>query len=207
MNLRFVSLFLSLGMVGCGPDHVHVERSTSLSATPADVYPHLADLRKFVVWSPWSDIDPNSVTDFSNPSTGIDAWYSWKGNSDVGSGKMTVIAEQENAMVKHRLDFVEPWTGSAEATLTMAVSDDTVTVTWGYDQDNDFAGKVMGTFIDMDDMLGGDFEKGLGRLAVQVEQTVAARKEAEARQQAEAAKQAEADAAAADIPDDAPVAE
>ena len=37
-------------------------------------------------------------------------------------------------------------------------------VTWTMDGDNNFAGKAFGLIMNMDKMVGGDFEKGLAQM-------------------------------------------
>ena len=78
--------------VSMQPAEAHVERSHVAAATPADVWPHISDMRAFVTWDPWSELDPDMAVEFSDPSSGPGAWYTWSGNQDVGSGKMTITA-------------------------------------------------------------------------------------------------------------------
>ena len=72
-------------------------------------------------------------------------------------------------------------------------------VTWGYDADNDFFGKMGVLFVDMDAVLGADFQKGLDALKPMVETAAAERVAAElkAEEERKAAEAAEAEAAAA----------
>lgn len=182
--------------VACGPPHTHVERSATYTATLDDVYPLVADLKTFYEWSPWSKTDPNQTVEFSDPSSGMDAWYSWKGNEEVGSGKMTVIAEEKNKLVTHKLQFFEPWEGISESGFVLEEQGDKVKVTWNYDQDNEGFARIMINFMDMDEMLGPDYEKGLASLGEVVEKKVAERKAAEKKAEEEQ-KAREAEAAAA----------
>jgi hypothetical protein len=184
-------------LTACGPGHTHVERSATYNATLDDVYPNIADLRTFYTWSPWSEMDPTAKTDFSDPSTGMNAWYSWDGNDEVGAGKMTVIADEKNKRVMHKLEFFRPWEGVSESGFALEASGDTVKVTWLFDQDNEGFGRVMAGFIDMDGMLGADFEKGLAKLEGVVAASVAARIEREQKEAQEAAAKREAEQAAA----------
>jgi len=180
MRSPLVSPAVTLIISACGPTHSHVERSVIVQATIADVYPHVADLKKFVVWSPWSGRDPNAKNAFSDPSSGLNAWYSWEGNDDVGSGKMTVVREEAGKSVTQNLEFFAPWEGAAETSFTVAAKGKEVEVTWEFDQDNDLMGRVMLTFMDMDAMIGADYEQGLANLEKEVAKTVEARLKKEA---------------------------
>ena len=179
-RLRVLTTSALLLTIACGPAHTHIERITTLVATPVDAFPHLADLRKFVVWSPWSKLDPDAAVDFSDPSTGEGAWYRWKGNDDIGSGKMTIIEAQPDQVVRHRIEFFEPWEGVSESSLSLRAEADAVTVTWQFDQDNEGLGRLMMGFIDMEAMIGADYERGLKNLGEEVARSVTAREAAAA---------------------------
>lgn len=173
--------------VSSQPSELRVERSKVVAAAPEDVWPYVSDLRKFTGWSPWEDRDPNQVAEFSDPSHGVGAWYTWAGNDDVGSGKMSIRSLEENRQVVEDLEFIEPFASRALVTLSLEPVEGGSRVTWGFVSENDFMGKAFGMFVDMDEMLGADFAKGLDRLAPLAE---AARRE-----RVEAARAAEAAAA------------
>ncbi len=187
-----------LGVIAAQPDVVHVERSLEVAALPADVHPLLSDLTLFVTWSPWSGLDPNQEVAFSTPAAGVGAWYSWKGNDQVGEGKMTVVEDVSGEKVVHKLEFFAPWTALARTGLHIAPTGTGAKVTWTYDADADLPAKAMGLFMDMDQMLGADFEKGLGTLKGKAEAAASARVEAEARAAAERLAAEQAATAAAD---------
>ena len=190
-----VAVIVVLGLATTKPDTVHVERSTVMAATPADVYPFVNDFTEFPKWSPWQKRNPNVQTQFSDPTSGVGAWYSWKGNADVGEGKMTILTSSPT-QVTEDLEFIAPMAGHATVALEMQPEGDGTKVTWGYDQAANFGSKVMAVFVNMDDMIGPDFAEGLANLQTLAEKAAEQRKQAEA----QAAEQA---AAADDASDDA----
>ena len=119
------------------------------------------------------------MTEFSDPSSGVNAWYTWKGNDQVGKGKMTTTAVEPPQRVVQDLEFVEPWPSKAEVYLVISPVEDKVEVTWGFDQPADMMTKVMTIFMDMDVMLGPDFAAGLANLKQMAESRAAGRVEAE----------------------------
>lgn len=187
---------LFLGAVAMQPGHSHIERSKVVQAEPKDVYPFAADMKKWQSWSPWAEMDPNQKVTFSENPAGVGAWYTWEGEV-TGQGKMTVAAAKEPESVEHDLEFIKPFTAKARVKFEMKPEGNGTKVTWGYDADNDFMAKAFGLFMDMDTMLGGDFEKGLNKLAPLVEAAAKTRREAEAAAAAKAAQEAAAAAAAA----------
>jgi hypothetical protein len=164
-----LAVVVVLGLAVGKPDKLHIERSLVMQGTPAHVFPYANDFTKFVTWIPWTALDPNQTTKFSDPSSGVGATYEWSGNDDVGSGRMEILSAEPNAVV-HQLDFLEPFESHAQSTVSMkSVADGKVEVTWAFDQDANFGSKVMAVFMDMDKMLGPDFEKGLSNLQKLVE--------------------------------------
>lgn len=159
------------------PDVLEVHREQAMKAGAIDVVPHLVDFEKFVKWSPWSELDPEQTVTFSSPPRGVGAWYRWKGNDEVGEGEMRVKAVSSTRVLM-TLEFKEPFPARAKVPYTLTESEGQVTVDWGYRQELDLMGKVMGLFVDMDALLGADFEKGLARLQQVVEDEAQTRREA-----------------------------
>lgn len=181
------------------PGTLRVERTTVVEATPGDVYPYLDDLKLFVQWSPWSDIDPDAVNEFSTPSHGEQAWYTWEGNDEVGAGKMTVEESVEGEKVVHRLEFTRPFESTAFSGLDVTPEGAGSKVVWWFEQrDRSVFEKATGLFVSMDDMIGGDYEKGLAKLAPLAKTAAMARIEAEEKKAAEEAAAQEAAEATAE---------
>lgn len=150
------------------PDDLHVERSKVMRASPDAVLPELTDMKLWVTWSPWADRDPNVKWTFSEPTSGVGAWYEWKGNDDVGQGKMEVTAV-EPGEVRYALTFIEPFASEAVVTFKVEPEGENTKVSWIMDSKNAFASKMFMVFADFDALLGADFELGLERLATKVE--------------------------------------
>lgn len=168
-----------LAVVAMQPAEIHVERSTTIEATPAHVFAHVSDLRRFVEWSPWSDVDPNQTTDFSDPPSGVGAWYSWEGNKEVGVGKMTITEVVADKKVVQELAFFEPWESKGYVSFLLEPAGEGTQVTWTFDENAGFMMKAMGLFMSMDEMLGSDYEKGLASLKATVEAQAAEQRAAE----------------------------
>lgn len=197
--LKVIGGLIVVVVVGVGamaamqPDVSHVERSVVIAAAPADVFPFANDFDLWMKWNPWSAMDPNEVVTFSESKVGEGAWYEWKGEK-VGAGKMTITSSVPNEKVTEDLVFTEPFASKAAVAFTFAPEGEGTKVTWSYDAENNAMSKVAGVFMDMDTMLGGDFDRGLASLKPLAEEAAAKRKEAEAA--AEAAAAAAATAAA-----------
>jgi hypothetical protein len=196
---------LALGAIGLvagvstQEDHTHMERSIVVEATPADMTYFSHDLQGVNEWSPWEGRDPNQSSEYSDPSGGVGATYHWSGNDDVGEGTMTIASVKDGEVVID-LHFIRPFEGKAQATISYVAEGEDTKVTWAYDQDNEFGGKVMLMFMDLEAMLAPDYEKGLALLKPLVEQAAeqrVAEAESKAKAKAEAEAKAKAEAAAA----------
>lgn len=150
------------------PDVSHVERSRVLRASSAAIMPQLTDMKLWVEWNPWSNIDPDTQWTFSDPSFGEGAWYEWSGNEEVGKGRMEVTAVSQES-VSYALTFIEPFASEAKVTMSVEPQGEGTTVVWAMDSTNTFASKVFMVFMDFDAMIGNDFERGLEKLARRVE--------------------------------------
>jgi len=146
------------------PGEVHVERQTEIAATPAAVYGRINDLHRFTEWSPWAKLDPAMKTSFEGPSSGVGASYSWSGNRNVGKGRLTITDSLPDAQVGMRLEFIEPFAATNQVLFTLSPSAGGTRVSWAMSGRNDFMSKLGSVFIDVEDMLGGEFETGLASL-------------------------------------------
>ncbi len=180
-----------LAVIATRPSIYHVDRSITITA-PADVvFAQVVDFKNFGAWSPWDKLDPNMKKTFDGPERAVGASYTWVGNDEVGEGQMTITELRENEFVGQKLEFIKPFASVAESSFTLVAERENTTLTWAMDGKNDFLGKAFGLMMDMDKMIGADFEKGLASLKTIAEA------DAQQRKAAEETARAQADAAAA----------
>ncbi len=144
------------------PAEVHVERSVVIDAPPAKVFPHLCSFEASQKWSPWAERDPEMTNSYEGTACTVGHSHSWSGNDQVGTGKQTITALEQDKRVETDLDFGEQ--GLAKAFITVTPEGEGSKVTWGFDTDMGMnpIGRWFGLF--MDGMIGGDYESGLARL-------------------------------------------
>ncbi len=147
------------------PSTFAVERSRTIAAEPDVVFTLVDDFHHWPKWSPWEGLDPNIETTFGGAESGTGATYDWTGNEEVGTGKMTITASDAPRSIVIDLQFIEPWASRADNTFTFEPDGEGTRVTWSMSGDNDFMGKAMSLFMDVDTMIGADFERGLDKLA------------------------------------------
>lgn len=145
------------------PRSVHVERSIVTSAPPERVFPLVDGFARFNEWSPWAELDPDTVYRYSGPPTGVGARMEWASeDSSVGSGSQEVIAIEPGRSVTNRLDFGSQ--GQATARIDVVPEGRGSRVTWSMDTsfEDDYLGRYFGLFFDS--LIGKDYEKGLAKL-------------------------------------------
>jgi Polyketide cyclase / dehydrase and lipid transport len=150
------------------PASFAVERSVSIAAPPAAVYPHIASVRAMDVWSPWSKMDPQMKTDYEGPESGVGSRSVWAG-PQMGQGSVTVTAVKPDREVEMRLQMLAPMAVDNRVLFTLDPSASATDVTWRMEGRSGFVGKAMSLVMDSDRMVGGEFEKGLAALKTLVE--------------------------------------
>jgi len=147
------------------PDTFRVQRAASIKAPPEKVFALLNDFRRWDAWSPWEKKDPAMKRTFGSDATsGKGATYAWEGNSDVGQGRMEIAESVPPSRVRIKLDFVKPFETHNIVEFTLEAKGDVTNVTWAMHGPNPYMAKVMQVFFSMDNMVGKDFETGLGNL-------------------------------------------
>ncbi len=138
-------------------------RKTTISAPPEVIFATLADFHNWRNWSPWDDMDPKMERKYEGTPAGQGAIYSWKGNDKVGEGRMTITEAKPNDFIAIKLEFLKPFEATNITTFTLTPGAATEVV-WKMEGKNAFVSKAAGVFMNMDKMIGDDFEKGLAKL-------------------------------------------
>ncbi len=151
------------------PDSFRVERSAAMNAPPEKIFPYIDGLKRWTEWSPYEGRDPGMKRVYSGAESGKGAVYEWDGNDNVGKGRMEIVDSKSPNKVVIKLDFLKPFEGHNTAELTVQPKGGQTIVTWAMYGPSTFMTKLVGTFMDMDDMIGRDFAAGLAKLKTIVE--------------------------------------
>lgn len=165
--LRFVivTALLVAVLVRLQPDTFEVSRSKVIAAPPAKIFAQVNDFRNWEAWSPWAKIDPQAKTSIEGAPSGPGAIMRWSGNSEVGEGSQTITESVRDQNVKMRLDFQRPMKSTSHVEFVLTPESNGTRVTWTMSGTNDFMAKAVGLFMDCEQMVGAQFEKGLSNLA------------------------------------------
>lgn len=159
-----VILAVFLVVVAIQPAEFKITRSITIAAPPVRVFPLVNDFHRWNDWSPWDKMDPDMKKTYEGPMAGMGATYGWSGNNKVGQGKMTIIKSEAPSLVMVNLEFQKPMKAVNLTEFTFSPEGQQTLVTWSMSGKNGFVGKAFGMMMNMDKMVGADFEKGLAQL-------------------------------------------
>lgn len=168
--LKFIALALLaailavLGFAAARPDTFRVERSTTIRASPDKVFALLQDFKQWEAWSPWEKIDPQLQRTYSGAPAGVGAVYEWRGNSDVGQGRMQITEATAPGKLVLSLHFIAPFEARNTVEFVLLPQGDSTRVTQAMFGPSPFVSKLMGLVFSMDKMVGSKYEEGLATL-------------------------------------------
>lgn len=158
-----------LAFAATKPDTFRVERSAVVNAPPDRVFALLNDFHNWPAWSPWEKLDPNMKRTHSGSPNGVGAVYNWEGNSDVGKGRMEIVESLHPSHIGVKLDFLEPMEANNKTDFHLTPEGGGTKVVWTMQGQNNFMSKIMQVFMNMDTMIGKDFETGLANMNAAVQ--------------------------------------
>jgi hypothetical protein len=161
------AIFLVLAVVE--PTDIPVSRSILIKAPKDSVFEQIVKLKNWVNWNPWYKMEPTMKMTYSGADGQPGSSYHW-----VGDDKKTGEGEVKNTSVNGtEMDFdmamIKPREGSAHGNFVAADTAGMTKVTWNFTMHMPFPLNAMNVFMNMDKMLGGDFENGLGNMKQYVE--------------------------------------
>jgi len=166
--LAVIVLVLAV-IVAWRPSEFRIERATVIAAPPSVVFAQVNDFHKWEAWSPWGKMDPAMKQAYEGAPAGAGAVYTWAGNRQVGEGRMTIVESRPNDLIRVRLEFLKPFANTGLAEFTFKPQGTQTAVTWSMTGTNNFMAKAFHLVMNMDRMIGGQFDKGLADMKSTVE--------------------------------------
>lgn len=157
-------LVLFLAYAAVRPAEYRVERSATLPGSALACFAQVNDPHKFNSWNPFLKADPNVKMTYSGPPSGVGSVCSWDGNSKIGAGSSTIIESRPGELVRMRMDWKRPMSGTSTVDFTFKPVGNNTVVTWAMYGRNGFLGKVVSVFLSCDKMCGPPFVQGLADL-------------------------------------------
>jgi len=164
-----VILSILVVTIAMQPSEFTVTRAAKFNAPPEKLFAQVNDFHKWSAWSPWAKLDPNMKVSFAGASAGAGATYRWLGNDEVGEGLMTIREIRPNESIEIDLSFKKPFQSNNVTEFLFRPDGNGTSVTWTMTGQKNFITKAFCMVMNMDKMVGGDFEKGLSNLRTVVE--------------------------------------
>ncbi|KRQ93921.1 polyketide cyclase [Bradyrhizobium jicamae] len=146
------------------PGTLRVQRAIRIKAPPDVIFPLISDFHQWLKWSPYENKDPAMKRSYDGAERGKGAVYAWDGDKNVGSGRMEILESTTPSKIVIKLDFFTPFEGHNTAEFTMLPQGDATHVTWLMHGPANFMSRLIQVFMNLDRMIGRDFEAGLANL-------------------------------------------
>jgi uncharacterized protein YndB with AHSA1/START domain len=159
-----LAVAIVLILAAAKPGSFSVQRAITVKAPSERIFPLINDFHQWKSWSPYENKDPAMKRSYSGAASGKGAIYGWEGNKNVGSGRMEILDASMPSKIVIKLDFFTPFEGHNTAEFTMLPQGDATNVTWLMHGPASLMSKVMQVFMNLDHMIGKDFEAGLVNL-------------------------------------------
>ncbi len=143
-----------------------VEKEITINKPRQQVFDYVKHIKNQDNFAVWMSLDPAMKREYTGTDGTVGFVSAWESNhKQVGHGKQTITGIKEGEQVDMQIHFLKPWDNKANAYFTTEpVSGTQTKVKWGFYNDVKYPMKVMRLFMNMEKMIGKDFEKGLGKL-------------------------------------------
>lgn len=146
------------------PDVFSVQRSAVIDAPAERIFPLINDLRAHERWSPFDKPDPATRKTYTGAASGTGSVYAWDGSGQAGSGRIAITESTAHSRILMQLDMLKPFKASNAVRFDLEPVDGGTQVTWSMHGNTPYLAKIAHVFMDMDRVVGGQFETGLANL-------------------------------------------
>jgi hypothetical protein len=158
-----------LGAVFFMPTTWEVTRQREIAAPAAAIYPHLVDLRRWNVWSPWQETAyPGLVFHYAGPASGVGAEVSWDSKA-TGDGSLRIVGAEAPWKVRVARTVQKGKIRSLDTIRLEPRAGGRTLVTW--EDRGDLGRTLLGrlSLSLVEELMAKDLERALGGLAAAAE--------------------------------------
>ena len=148
------------------PDSYEVVRSKTINAPVDVVWDQVSQFNNWENWSPWKEKDPTATYELDGADGTVGTTYKWAGDIELsGEGYMKISEVVEHEKFGYELGFTKPMEMKSDGGFTLKAVGETTEVTWKDGGEIGFLSRpIMMMFMDLDGMIGPDFERGLTKI-------------------------------------------
>lgn len=153
------------------PAEYLIKRDITINAKPEAIYPYLVNMKNADKWMPWREIDPQVQSTYTGPEEGVGATSNWNSQGQMGTGKAEIISATQNQSVQTKITYTKPMEMNQDSEFVLIPDGEDTKMTWSVTGKNPFFMRLMCIlmFRNMDQFVGGMFERGLVQLKTMVE--------------------------------------
>lgn len=142
------------------------EKSITINAPAEKVWQSTNTLKAMDLWSPWNDLDPNMKKEWSGVTGNPGEKVCWESkNKDAGKGCQEVKkVDAAHKRIDTEIKFLTPYESEANAYVTVTPEGNGSKATWGFSSKIPYPFTIMKLFMNMEDAVGKDYQKGLSKL-------------------------------------------
>ncbi len=163
--IAIIAAVCILGLIE--PNDVTVTRSTLIKAPKEAVFEQIVMFKNWPHWSPWYQMEPTVALTYSGTDGQPGSSYNWVGKK-TGQGEMKNLAVN-GTKLDFMVSFLKPFKSEAKGILEATDTAGMTKATWTFSSHSPFPMNAMMAFMNMDKMLGKDFENGLANMKAYVE--------------------------------------
>ena len=163
-----VAAFTVLIAASTQPNTFQTQRSARIDAPPERLFELINNLKTMNTWNPFALRDPGAEIAYHGPASGKGAIHTFDGKKS-GTGSIEIVEAAAPSKVAMRLVMSKPMKCDNAVDFTLQPDGLATSVTWAMNGRQPLIGKVMGLFVNMDKMIGKEFETGLKNLKAMAE--------------------------------------
>jgi hypothetical protein len=161
--LLFAIILLILVVALFFPKSYEVKREVIINQSKYEVFNFVNQLKNQDRYSVWQKMDPNMEKSYTGVDGTVGFTSSWKSEKrDVGSGTQTILRLVEEDSMVCQIAFKEPFESVNQNYFTFTSVDTAKTrVEWGFQGRFPYPLNLFAALMDMESMIGKDFQQGL----------------------------------------------
>lgn len=143
-----------------------IEKTIEINQSDSVVFNFVKYVKNQDSFAVWNNIDPKMKKSYRGTDGKVGFAYAWDSdNKNVGKGEQEILHIDEGKKLLTVLRFKVPFESADTAYIvTDSIAPKSTKVTWGFYGKFPYPMNLMQLFYNMDDMVGGDLDKGLANL-------------------------------------------
>lgn len=143
-----------------------VEREIVINRSKEDVFNYVKLLKNQDNYSKWATMDPKMKKEYKGTDGTVGFISAWDSDiKDVGKGEQEITNITDGERIDYALRFIKPFENKATTyMITEKISENQTRVKWGFSGKMKYPMNIMLLFMNMEKMVGNDFQTGLSNL-------------------------------------------